>query len=84
MSASAEAGIVVPERVEPRGFVSKALRFAREHPYIVGLILAFTVAGAAFGAVTPMGELSLLRRILGGAVAGFYFGLFPLGFRLFE
>ena len=50
MSASAEAGIVVPERVEPPGFVSKALRFAREHPYMVGLILAFAVAGAAFGA----------------------------------
>ena len=31
-----------------------------------------------------MEELSTVRRVVGGAVAGFYFGLFPLGFRLFE
>ena len=70
--------------VRRRLFAARPLLFAREHPYMVGLILAFTIAGAAFGAVTPMGELSLLRRVLGGAVAGFYFGLFPLGSRLFE
>lgn len=84
MSASVETGSVVPEKREAPRVIARAVVFTREHPYMVGLILTFTVAGAVFGAATPMGELSLVRRTIGGAVAGFYFGLFPLGFRLFE
>jgi len=51
---------------------------------MVGLLIACTIGGAVFGAVVPMGELSVIRRVLGGAVAGFYFGLFPLGYRLLD
>ena len=63
----------------------KVLTFCREHPYMVGLLVCSTIAGAVGAAVLPIGEsLPMARRVIGGAIAGFYFGLFPLGFRLFE
>jgi hypothetical protein len=37
---------------------------------------------AVAGTLLPLGEFSMTRRVVGGAIAGFYFGLFPLGFRL--
>jgi hypothetical protein len=63
---------------------ARARVFVREHPYLVGLLVATTIGGAVFGALVPMGELGVVRRTIGGAIAGFYFGLFPLGFRLLD
>ena len=51
---------------------------------MAGLLLVSTIAGGVAGALIPMGELSVARRCLGGAIAGFCFALFPLGFRLFD
>ena len=69
----------------PKGSVlARALQFCRDEPVSVGLLLAFTLAGAAGAFLIPLGDMSVARRVAGGAVAGFYFGLFPLGFRLFR
>lgn len=84
MSASAQVGLHHSAGSESLKRGSRAMKFVREHRYMVGLLMAGAVLGAIAGATIPMGDLSLVRRVLGGAVAGFYFALFPLGFRLFE
>ncbi len=78
MSADSGADAAVPP------MFARVFRFAREHPYMVGLLVSCTIGGAAFAVVMPMGEVSLVRRVFGGAVGGFYFGLFPLGYRRLE
>ena len=56
----------------------------RENPYTSGLVAAFTAAGVAGALWLPIGDFSLAQRIFGGAIAGFYFGLFPIGYRMFD
>ncbi len=62
----------------------RAWLFTRRRPYLVLVILGSTLLGAGIGAAIPFGEFSTARRCFGGAIAGFYFSLFPLGFRLFD
>ena len=63
---------------------SRALAYCKKNPGVVALVVLFTAGGAVGGILLPFDGLSLARRIIGGAIAGFYFALFPLGFRLFE
>jgi len=58
--------------------------YCRENPYAVLVIALFTVVCAVVAAMLPIGELSVARKALGGAIAGFYFSLMPLGFRIFN
>ena len=61
------------------GLVSRIRCSCRERPYASLLIVGSALVGGFIGALFPMGELSVLRR-----VAGAYFALFPLGHRLFK
>ncbi len=75
---------VRPQEGASGGALRRALRLLRAHPGTTGLVVLSTVAGAA-GAVWLLGDsYTLTQRIVGGAIAGFYFSLFPLGFRLFH
>jgi len=58
--------------------------FCRENPGVTAFMLVSTVGGMVAGWLLPFDDLSLTRRLVGGAIAGFYFGLFPLGVRLFD
>ncbi len=78
---------MVEERIEEGQKVSalgRVKEFCREDPISVGLLVAFTITGAVGAFLIPLGDLSVTRRVIGGAVAGLYFGIFPLGFRLFR
>jgi len=56
---------------------------AKEHPVTLALLVLGTIVGGIGGAFVPL-DASLATRVLGGAIAGFYFALFPLGERLFD
>ena len=62
----------------------KLARFCRENPVTVVVLVTFTLAGGVVGVYLPFEDLSLTRRIIGGVIAGAYFGMLPLGKRLFE
>ena len=63
-----------------------ALAFCREHPVLVGLLLLGGLGGAVGAVYLPIApdDMSLARRILGGALAGVLFAMCALGFRLFD
>ncbi len=79
---SSESESEVPVEAPATSLVSRIVRLIWEHPYVVGLLFAGTLGGAGVSVILPMDDISMLRRVLGGAVAGFYFVLLPLGFRL--
>ena len=60
------------------------LGWIRANPATVAMVAAFTVAGAVGALWLPLGDFSVAKRVLGGAIAGFYFGLFPIGYRMFD
>jgi hypothetical protein len=62
----------------------KLASFCRENPVTVVILVSFTLAGGVGGVLLPFEDLSLARRIIGGLIAGAYFGMLPLGKRLFE
>ena len=63
---------------------ARALEILRHNP-ITAVVLVASVAGGIFGALQlPVEDLSMTRRVLGGAVVGAWFGLFPLGARLYR
>ena len=64
--------------------IAGAAAYCRDNPSTVVILGAATVGGAIGALYLPFEDLSTMRRLLGGAIAGFYFGLFPLGFRLFN
>jgi hypothetical protein len=63
--------------------VSRVARYARAHPVSLGLLALGVVLGAVGGLFLPI-DAPPATRALGGAIAGFYFALFPLGERLFD
>mgnify|MGYP000201850406 CR=1 FL=1 len=63
--------------------IRRILQAARKHPVTFGLLVLGTLAGAIGGLYIPVDTHPALRA-LGGAIAGFYFALFPLGERLFD
>ena len=58
------------------------VRAVREHPVICLILLATTLAGAALVPLLLGDDLSLTRRIIGGAVAGAGFGYFLTAARM--
>ena len=77
---------LAPTPSEPRSkptLPSRIGHFARAHAMTVSLLVLGTTAGAVGGALLPI-EAAPATRMLGGAIAGFYFALFPLGERLFD
>jgi hypothetical protein len=73
------------EQPEPSRWAA-ALAFCREHPVLVGLLLLGGLGGAVGAVYLPIApdDMSLARRILGGALAGVLFAMCALGFRLFD
>jgi hypothetical protein len=65
-------------------FPQRALDFARENPGTTAIMGIATLAGSITAWWFEIGDLSPTGRLLGGAFAGAWFGLFPLGVRLFD
>ncbi len=61
----------------------RALRFCRDNPATVGVLAIGLVGGAVAGAFVPI-DRPLELRVLGGALIGLFFGMCPLGSRLFD
>ncbi len=61
-------------------------RWCRQHPVTVVVFLGGTVAGATCAVVFELGpeEMATWKRALGGALAGAWLAMFPLGVRLFD
>ena len=68
-----------------RSGIGSLWRFARENPLPATVVLLGATAGA-IGAVyfELPADTGPIGRALGGALAGGWVGLFPLGFRLYE
>ena len=68
------------------GRVRAALRWCRRNPVAVAALVGGAAAGAGLAVGFEIGpdEMATWKRALGGALAGAWFGMFPLGFRLFE
>lgn len=60
-----------------------AWRFLRQHPFLAGCLLVGLVAGGVIGAMIPV-DKPLGLRVLGGSLLGLFFGMCPLGSRLFD
>ncbi len=60
--------------------------FVKERPYATAIVVVFTVAGAVLATWFQVGsaDMSPVSRVLGGAIAGACFALFPLGTRLLD
>ena len=63
---------------------SAFLGFCRDNPVAVVIVLVGAVAGGTLAVHYEIGDMTPLGRALAGAFAGGWFGLFPLGFRLYE
>ena len=81
-NADADSGPPKESAGDEIGLWRRVSDFTRAHPHMIGFLFASVVAGSVAGVLLPLGDVSMTRRIVGGAVSGFYFGLFPLGFRL--
>ena len=60
--------------------------WCRNHPFTCAVFAVGTAAGAASAVAFEIGpaEMANWKRALGGAIAGAWLAMFPLGFRLFE
>ncbi len=59
-------------------------RFCKERPLLVAYVLVGAIAGAGLTLWFDLGPSHPAGKIIGGAVAGGCFALFPMGERLFE
>jgi hypothetical protein len=68
------------------GKLGRLWAWSREHPVTVVVFLVGTVTGAVCAVTFELGpaELATWKRALGGALAGAWLAMFPLGFRLFD
>jgi hypothetical protein len=65
--------------------MDRARGYIRENPIAAAAVVLGAAAGAALAVHYELpADLSPLGRALGGAIAGGWVGLFPLGFRLYE
>ncbi len=64
--------------------MSAFLQFCRENIVAVVIVLIAAIAGGVLCVHFEIGDMSPLGRAFAGAFAGGWFGLFPLGFRLYE
>jgi len=60
--------------------------WCRENPFTCAVFVGGTAAGAISAVAFELGpeEMATWKRALGGALAGSWLAMFPLGFRLFE
>jgi len=66
--------------------VSRTLAWCRRNPFTCAVFVLGATAGAVSAVVFEIGpdEMATWKRALGGALAGAWLAMFPLGFRLFE
>jgi len=66
--------------------MARLLSWCREHPVTALVFAGGTVAGSVLAMHFELGgpELATWKRALGGALAGAWLAMFPLGFRLFD
>lgn len=62
------------------------IAYVRARPVLVGLLALGGIGGAVLAVYLPVApdDMSMLRRALGGALAGTLFAMCALGFRLFD
>ncbi len=60
--------------------------WCRRNPFTCAVFVIGTAAGAVCAVAFEIGpaEMAAWKRALGGALAGAWLAMFPLGFRLFE
>ena len=60
--------------------------WCRRNPFTCAVFAIATAAGAVCAVAFEIGpaEMASWKRALGGAIAGAWLAMFPLGFRLFE
>ena len=60
--------------------------WCRRNPFTSAVFVIATAAGAVSAVAFEIGpaEMASWKRALGGAIAGAWLAMFPLGFRLFE
>jgi len=63
--------------------IATSWRFLRDHPLLAGCLLLGLVAGGVIGSMIPV-DKPLGVRIVGGGLLGLFFGMCPLGSRLFD
>ena len=68
------------------GRLSTLWAWCREHPVTTIAFAVGTAAGAVSAVVFELGpeDMATWKRALGGALAGAWLAMFPLGFRLFD
>lgn len=72
-----------PQPTRSTSSLRRLIATLKRHPVTIGVI-AFGAIGGALAAVWLPIDRSLPIRIVGGAIGGAYFALFPLGARLFQ
>jgi hypothetical protein len=68
------------------GKLGRVWAWSREHPVTAVVFLVGAAAGAASAVALELGpaEMATWKRAFGGALAGAWLAMFPLGFRLFD
>lgn len=66
--------------------MAKVWEWCRRNPFTCAVFAFGTAAGAISAVVFDLGpaDMATWKRALGGAFAGAWLAMFPLGFRLFE
>ena len=66
--------------------LTRTLAWCRSHPFTCAVFAIGTATGAVSAVAFQIGpeEMATWKRALGGALAGAWLAMFPLGFRLFE
>ena len=68
------------------GRLAQMFGWCRRNPFTCAVFAIGTATGATAAVVLGIGpdEMATWKRALGGALAGAWLAMFPLGFRLFE
>ena len=66
--------------------VLQVIAWCRRNPFTCAVFVAGATAGAVSAVTFEIGpeEMATWKRAFGGALAGAWLAMFPLGFRLFE
>ena len=68
------------------GELARVWGWCRRNPFTCAVFVIGTAAGPSSAVAFEIGpaEMATWKRALGGALAGAWLAMFPLGFRLFE